>query len=61
MEYYFLRVVDWPDGRVYEDDWVNDKVYCRGMYIHMEGVKYNGEWRAANSNLKEQKAEKISK
>ena len=34
----------WYD-RVYEGDWYNDKAQGQGVYTHMDGAQYKGEWK----------------
>lgn len=34
-----------PDGRKYIGGWVNGKQHGRGMYIHPNGEKKEGEWK----------------
>ena len=34
----------WPDGSIYEGDWVNDKANGNGRLINVDGDYYKGEW-----------------
>jgi hypothetical protein len=29
---------------VYEGNWVNDKANGQGVYIHVNGARYEGQW-----------------
>jgi hypothetical protein len=35
---------EWPDGRVYEGDYVNDKKEGQGIFTRLDGKKYEGAW-----------------
>jgi hypothetical protein len=37
-------VFKWPDGRVYEGDYVNDKKHGIGKVTWPDGRVYEGEW-----------------
>lgn len=34
----------WPDGRVYEGNWVTDKYNGRGRYLLLDGRVYEADW-----------------
>ena len=42
----------WPDGSVYEGDWLNDKSHGKGKLIHADGDIYEGEWVEDKANGK---------
>ena len=37
-------VFDWPDGRKYEGDYLEDKKHGLGTFYWPDGRKYTGSW-----------------
>lgn len=35
----------WPDGRIYEGDYLNDKKHGKGLFKWSDGREYNGYWK----------------
>ena len=35
----------WPDGRIYEGEWHDNKQHGIGHYTNKEGIKKKGEWK----------------
>ena len=40
-----LGVCRWPDGRIYEGEWKNDRIQGRGKFAYADSSVYEGEWR----------------
>jgi hypothetical protein len=34
----------WPDGRIYDGKWYNDRQHGEGLYTDKKGKKKTGEW-----------------
>lgn len=39
-------IYKWPDGRIYEGDYVDDKKEGQGILISASGKKYDGAWKS---------------
>ena len=37
-------VLRWPDGKVYEGDFIEDKRHGHGLFKWKDGREYEGEW-----------------
>jgi hypothetical protein len=37
--------MQWSDGATYEGEWLLGKAHGRGIFSHIKGEVYDGEWK----------------
>ena len=54
-------VFEWPDGRKYEGEYIDDKKEGEGIFYWPDGRKYEGEWLTESKMVKVPTQQRVAK